>query len=134
MKLSDVFKASAALALVAAIVVFVWTYQFLGFFGSEASWYMIDATRSFVAPFFLALAVFNWYASETKDSGYKNAAFWGNFVLSAFGLGGSIFAQTAGRYNSWGWIVVLVYLVFTLAYLYYGIMRNEVATVATSRT
>lgn len=117
------YKVVAVVLVVLALVMFVVPERVVGFFGANVDWPVTDGVRT-LSGVLLGLAMLEWMASEPAGD-LKTSTLYASFLgtLVAFGVGLS--AMLSQRYNTWGWVGVVVVGLFALGYLLYGLLKQE---------
>jgi hypothetical protein len=115
-KLLMIIKAIVCLSLGAIILV---VPEFLySIFGTTLSAGGVFAAREYGASLFGNMLV-TWFARNAPASAARKAIILGLFVYDAIGFIVTLIAVIAGVLNPLGWLVVALYLFFTVGFGYY---------------
>jgi len=119
------------LMIIKAVVCLVFGIAFIFFpgalmliFGITLSPGGIFAANEYGAALFGNL-VLTWFARKATESDARLAIIRALFVYDAIGLVVTLKTLAAGTLNSLGWLVVVVYLFFTLGFGYFMIVKPD---------
>ncbi len=123
MKLSNLFLVNAIVAVLFALGFLLIPEQVLAFFGMSVSEQGIMVTRLFGAAL-LGYALITWFAQSFSGEMARNLVL---SLLVAFLVGSVVvvLGQLRGLANGLGWIVVAIYVLFTLGYAYFYFLKPK---------
>jgi hypothetical protein len=117
MSYRSVMVIKAAVCLVFGIILISLPSALFGLLGASLSPGGAFAAREYAAALFGNLML-TWLARNAAASAARRAIIIALFVYDAIGVLVSLFAVLSGILNPLGWLIVAVYLFFTLAFGY----------------
>jgi len=99
-----------------------WEYGAALFGNMTLTWYARNAAESDAR---LAIIPLTWYARNAAESDARLAIILALFVYDAIGVIMSLIAVFKGLLNPLGWLVVIIYLFFTLVYGYFLMVKPK---------
>lgn len=129
MKLRNLFLVGAVVTLIFAAGLLLAPKTMLGIFGlSVGSTVKYNATLSLVAQLLGAALVvpglLGWFAGGMQDSGARRSVAVSLLIFDLVGFGVSFFVGMLPKLmTTAGWVIVALFLLFTLGYAYFLFMR-----------
>jgi hypothetical protein len=123
-KLSNLFILNAIVALVFGLGFLIIPTTVGDLYGvelSEAGYYVSRLYGAII----LGLAVISWFARNAEKSDARDAVVYGFLVSWILGLAVTIYGQVAGILNELGWFNLVLFLIFSLGYLYFQFVKQE---------
>ena len=131
MKLSVFFIINAIVALVFGLALALVPVQTLNVYGLTLGEAGLLVTRLFGAAL-LGYAALTWLARDQEEAEARHAIVPALFVTNGIGFLIALIGQLGGLVNLVGWVNVVIYAFFTLAYMYFEFMHRPAPSQRTS--
>ena len=122
MNLKVVFTVNTVAAFIFGLAFLLMPVQIASIYGLTLDGAGVYVARLLGAAF-IGYGVLVWQAKDWQASPARRAVVMALFIGFALGLAASLLGQLAGVTNVLGWLTVVIYLMFTLAYGYFQFVR-----------
>ena len=126
MKVSNLFLISAIVMFVLGLALFFVPGTFLGLFTTAVS-PEAEAVGRLLGGVLLGWGVLDWLVKNTHKSEARDAVVLAKFSTWTLALIAALWVQISGVFTSFGWVIVLMDLLFVLAWAYFAFMKQEEA-------
>ena len=128
MSFKNLMVIKALVCLTFGILMLAVPYQLLSVFGAALSDGGMFTAREYGAALFGNMFLC-WFARNAEVSETRHAIILGLFVYDLIGVVVTTLTVIAGVLNALGWLIVLVYLFFTLGFGYFLFKRQPVTNI-----
>ena len=127
MKFKNLIIIKAVVCLFFGILLLLIPDTLLSIFGATLSAGGIFTAREYASSLFGNLFIC-WFAKDAAESDARRAIILGLFVYDLIAFIMTVFTVIAGVLNALGWLIVFVYLFFTIGFGYFLIKPNAIET------